>query len=183
MTAPVEVVVGTIGRAHGIKGDVAIELRTDEPERRFAPGAVLRVEGTRKQLTVETARWHSGRMLVHFAELADRTAVEQARGQVLVVDVDPLELPEEDDEYYDRQLVGLTALRADGSEAGPVVEVVHLPVQDLLAIRTAQGDRLVPFVTELVPAVDLTAGTVQLADVPGLLDEDQAVVADGGQPA
>ncbi|MDN5563970.1 MAG: ribosome maturation factor RimM [Luteococcus sp.] len=178
MAASVEVVVGSIGRAHGIRGDVAIDVRTDEPERRFAPGAVLRIEGTQRCLTVESPRWHSGRFLVHFAELSDRTAVEQARGQVLVVDVDPDELPEEEDEYYDRQLLGLMALRADGSEAGPVVEVVHLPAQDMLCIRTEAGERLVPFVSELVPRVDLAAGTVSLADLPGLLDDDEAEVAE-----
>ncbi|MGO4958041.1 ribosome maturation factor RimM [Luteococcus sp. Sow4_B9] len=180
MSASVEVVVGVIGRAHGIRGDVAIDLRTDEPERRFEPGSVLRVEGSRRQLTIEQARWHSGRLLVHFRELADRTAVEEARGLVLVVDVDPDELPEEEDEYYDRQLVGLEARRADGSVAGQVVEVVHLPAQDLLTIRTQRGDRLVPFVSELVPEVDLAAGTVLLADVPGLLEDEDAEIADGG---
>lgn len=178
MAEQVEVVVGSIGRAHGIRGDVAIELRTDEPERRFAPGQVLRVEGTRRTLTIESARWHSSRLLVHFKELADRTAVEQARGSVLMVDVDPDEVPEDEDEYYDRQLVGLMAVRADGSEAGRISQVVHLPAQDLLAIQTEAGERLVPFVSELVPGVDLAAGTVQLADLPGLLDDEGAEVAE-----
>lgn len=178
MSQQVEVVVGSIGRAHGIKGDVAIELRTDEPERRFEPGNHLRIEGTRRELTVTDARWHSGRLLVHFAELADRTAVEKARGSVLVVDVDPDELPEEEDEYYDRQLVGLMALRADGSELGRVTQVVHMPAQDVLAIATGAGERLVPFVSELVPSVDLAAGTVQLAEVPGLLDDEGAEVVE-----
>lgn len=178
MSQQVEVVVGSIGRAHGIKGDVAIELRTDEPERRFEPGSHLRIEGTRRELTVTDARWHSGRLLVHFAELADRTAVEKARGSVLVVDVDPDELPEEEDEYYDRQLVGLMALRADGSELGRVTQVVHMPAQDVLAIATGAGERLVPFVSELVPSVDLAAGTVQLAEVPGLLDDEGAEVVE-----
>ncbi|MEL4503944.1 ribosome maturation factor RimM [Luteococcus sp. H138] len=177
MAEQVEVVVGSIGRAHGIRGDVAIDVRTDEPERRFAPGEVLRAEGTRRTLTVESARWHSGRLLVHFVELHDRTAVEEARGTVLVVDVDPTELPEDEDEYYDRQLVGLMALRADGTEAGRVSQVVHLPAQDLLAIHTEAGERLVPFVSELVPTVDLAAGTVHLADMPGLLDDEGAEVA------
>ncbi|GAA1397013.1 ribosome maturation factor RimM [Luteococcus peritonei] len=174
----VEVVVGRIGRAHGIKGDVAVDLHTDEPERRFEPGAVLRVEGTRRELTVASARWHSGRLLVKFEQLADRTAVEQARGSVLVVDVDPDELPEEEDEYYDRQLVGLEAVLPDGTVVGRVSQVVHMPAQDLLAITTETGERLVPFVTELVPSVDLAAGRVELTDLPGLLDDEGADVVD-----
>ena len=93
-----------------------------------------------------------------FAELPDRTAVEQARGSVLVMDVDPDELPEEDDEYYDRQLVGLEAVLADGTVVGLVSQVMHMPAQDVLAIATTSGERLVPFVSELVPSVVLAAG-------------------------
>lgn len=174
----VEVVVGRIGRAHGIRGDVTMDVRTDEPDRRFQPGQVLRVEGSRRTLRVEGARWHSGRLLVKFAELADRTAVEQARGAVLLADVDLAELPEDDDEYYDRQLVGLKAVLADGSQVGTVADVVHMPAQDLLAIRGEAGERLVPFVTELVPRVDLAAGTVELVDLPGLLDDEGAEVVE-----
>lgn len=179
MASTVEVSVGAIGRAHGIRGDVAIDLRTDEPERRFADGAALRIEGTKKVLHVQNSRWHSGRFLVHFVELADRTAVEQARGQVLVVDVDPDELPEDEEEFYDRQLLGLRAELADGTVVGEVTQVVHLPAQDLLEIKVGDQPRLVPFVVELVPTVDLAGGRVVLADVPGLID-DQAEL-DGSQ--
>jgi len=174
MTETIEVVVGKIGRAHGIRGDVTIDVRTDEPERRFAIGAVLRAEEGSRRFTVAAARDHSGRLLVHFAELADRTAAEAARGVVLVADVDPGELPEDEDEYYDRQLVGLRVRAADGSEVGTVTAVLHLLVQDTLEIEMdCGGTRLVPFVSAVVPVVDLAAGEVQLADVPGLLvDED-----------
>lgn len=183
MTELVEVAVGAIGRAHGLRGDVAIDLRTDEPERRFVDGAELRIEGSRRTLRVESPRWHSGRLLVRFAEAPDRTAVEALRGTVLVVDVPADELPEDEDEYYDRQLVGLRVLRADGSPAGVVREVVHLPAQDLLAVATDTGERLVPFVTELVPEVDLAAGTCTLAEVGGLLDDEGAELADGQERA
>lgn len=176
----VEVTVGSIGKAHGLRGDVAIDVRTDEPERRFADGALLRVEGTRRTLTVASSRWHSGRLLVRFTEAADRTAVEQLRGLVLVVDVEADELPEDEDEYYDRQLIGLRVLRADGTEVGTIGEVVHLPSQDLLLIRTPEGERLVPFAAALVPEVDLAAGTCTLADVPGLVDDDAEVAGEQG---
>jgi 16S rRNA processing protein RimM len=189
MANSIEVVVGAIGRAHGIRGDVAIDVRTDEPEVRFAAGAVLRAEGTGRTFTVTTSREHSGRLLVHFDELADRTVAEAARGTVLVVDVDPAELPAEDEEFYDRQLVGLEAVGADGTVVGPVRSVLHLPMQDTLEIETADGVRLVPFVTAVVPRVDLAAGRLHLADVPGLLtdldepDEDDDPGADAGADA
>jgi len=171
----VEVVVGVIGRAHGIRGDVTIDVRTDEPERRFAPGQVLRDEKSSRAFTVLSARQHSGRLLVTFDGFADRSAVEAVRGVRLVVAVDADESPAEPDEFYDRQLVGLTVHAADDRVVGTVSAVIHLPIQDLLELNTDEGLRLVPFVTNLVPEVDLTAGLVRLADVPGLLsDEDDA---------
>jgi 16S rRNA processing protein RimM len=171
MAETVEVVVGVIGRAHGIRGDVTIEVRTDEPERRFAVGRTLRAEDGRRTFTVASARDHSGRLLVHFEQLADRTVAEAARGTVLVADVDPTEQPEDDDEFYDRQLIGLTVRAADGTSVGTVTDVLHLPLQDTLEVDTADGVRLIPFVTAVVPRVDLAAGELRLADVPGLLTE------------
>jgi len=176
MAKTVEVVVGIIGRAHGIRGDVTIDVRTDEPERRFAVGETLRSEDGRRTFTVTASRDHSGRLLVHFAQLLDRTLAEAARGTVLVADVDPDERPEDDEEFYDRQLIGLEVLAADGSRVGTVTDVLHLPLQDTLEVETDDGTRLVPFVTEIVPRVDLAAGALHLADVPGLLvelDEDE----------
>lgn len=170
-------VVGRIGRAHGIKGEVSVEPRTDEPERRFAvgnvldarlPGGVLRPGG----LTVHGLRWHQGRMLVRFAEFADRTAAEAARGTVLEVDVEVGEAPTDPEEFYDRQLIGLMVRTTDGVEVGPVTSVIHGAAQDILAIKAGGREVLVPFVTELVPQVDIAGGFVVVADRPGLLDGD-----------
>ena len=167
----VEVVVGVVGRPHGIRGEVAVEPRTDEPDRRFAAGQELRSEGSPRTLTVASMRWHSGRMLVRFVDLDDRTAAEAFRGIRLVADVDPGERPEEPEEFYDRQLVGLAVQTLDGVRIGEVVTVLHPPGQDLLEIRTADGLRLVPFVAELVPEVDLEQGLLTVADRDGLLTE------------
>ena len=169
--AVVEVLVGIVGRAHGVRGELAVEPRTDEPDLRFAPGATLRVEGRDRRLVVESARDHSGRLLVRFRDVADRNAAEALRGLRLVADVDPASRPEEPEEYYDRQLIGLRVLTAAGAEVGTVSGVAHLPSQDLLEIDAAGETRLVPFVAELVPEVDLDQGLVRLADVPGLLDD------------
>jgi len=180
----VEVIVGIVGRAHGIKGETGIDVRTDEPERRFTPGAVLRREGGGGELVVESARDHSGRLLVRFRGYPDRTAVEALRGTVLVVDVDADARPDDEEEYYDRQLTGLRVLDARGAEVGLIADVIHLPVQDVLEIRTPTGTRMVPFVRALVPEVDLAAGTVRLADVPGLLtDLDETPAEETGPDA
>ena len=166
-----DTLVGVIGRPHGVRGEVAVELRTDEPERRFAPGQVLREEGGTRLFTVRSVRDHSGRLLVRFAELADRAGAEAARGTLLIAAVEPNERPAEPGEFYDRQLIGLRVTRPDGTDVGTVESVLHLPAQDVLEIQTAAGARLVPFVEALVPDIDLEAGRLTVVDLAGLLDD------------
>jgi len=167
------VVVGRVGRAHGIRGDVAVDVRTDEPDLRFGKGAVLAAAG--RSLTVSGTRWHSGRLLVTFAEVADRTAAEGLRGTLLEAEVDADALPTDADEFYDRQLIGLEARTVGGQVVGEVASVVHHGEQDTLVIgRETGADVLVPFVAELVPTVDLAGGFLAIADVPGLIDPEAA---------
>jgi 16S rRNA processing protein RimM len=162
------VVVGRIGPAHGLKGEVFVEPRTDEPERRFATGAVLHTDSG--SLTVDAARTHSGRLVVRFAELDDRNAAEAARATELRVPIDVAERPEDPEEFYDHQLVGLAAFTTGGAAVGEVTDVVHGSGQDLLALRTSEGrEVLVPFVQALVPVVDVSAGRLEIEDRPGLL--------------
>jgi 16S rRNA processing protein RimM len=173
-----DTLVGVIGRPHGVRGEVAVELRTDEPERRFAPGQILREEGGTRLFTVRSVRDHSGRLLVRFAELADRAGAEAARGTLLIAAAEPNERPAEPGEFYDRQLIGLRVTRPDGTDVGTVESVLHLPAQDVLEIQTAAGARLVPFVEALVPDVDLEAGRLTVVDVVGLLDDRDDVDED-----
>ncbi len=170
MTEQVEVIVGVVGKAHGIKGEVFIDVRTDEPGRRFTPGAGLLASGG-KTVVLDTVRWHRGRLVARFVGFPDRTAVETLKGQQLLVKVSADELPSQEEEYFDRQLVGLRVLDSTGAQVGVIAEVLHLPAQDCLGIDTADGRHLVPFVTALVPRVDLAAGEIQLAEVGGLLGE------------
>jgi 16S rRNA processing protein RimM len=162
-----DVVVGRVGRAHGIRGEVAVELRTDEPELRFATGTVLHAGD--RLLTVDAARSHQGRLLVRFAEVADRTAAEALRGTELTAFVDPSERPEDPEEFYDHQLVGLMVETVSGDPVGTVAAVEHGTGQDLLVLDTESGEVLFPFVTALVPEVDLAAGRLVVDDRPGLL--------------
>lgn len=160
---------GRIGRAHGVRGEVVVDPWTDTPAERFAAGAVLRTEGG-GALTVESAREQSGRWVVGFAGLADRTAAEALRGtQLLVPRGKRVELTDPD-EYYDTELVGLNARTAAGVPIGPVVEVVHGPGGDSLAIQGADREHLVPFVAALVPTVDVAAGVVVIDAPEGLLE-------------
>ena len=173
-----EVAVGRIGRPHGIRGEVSVELWTDDPDRRFADGAQLRVRrpagGPPPQqptLTVAATRWHQDRLLVRFDELPDRTAAEAARGLDLMVTVSPDERPADPEEFYDHQLIGLAVATTEGTAVGVVAEVMHSGAQDLLVVRReGRDDALVPFVSALVPEVDLDAGRLLVADRPGLLE-------------
>ena len=167
------VVVGRIGRPHGIRGQVTVETRTDEPDERFAPGAVLSVDGPVHQLVVERTHWHSGRLLVSFEGIEDRGAAEGIRGLLLHVERDEDELPTEPDEYYDSNLEGCAVVLVDGTPVGLVAEVVHLPAQDLLVVHTPDDrDVLVPFVSAIVPDVDVVARRIVIDPPAGLLDEE-----------
>jgi 16S rRNA processing protein RimM len=184
--ATVEVVVGRIGKAHGVRGEVSVELRTDEPEARFATGSRLGVRtprgdapvgGRPAALTITRTRWHQSRLLVSFAEARDRTSAEALRGLTLVADVDASATPADPDEFYDHQLVGCLVVTTEGRHVGEVSSVLHGGGQDLLSVSTTDGgEALVPFVSALVPVVDLAARRLEVADRPGLLspspDED-----------
>lgn len=178
-----QVVVGRVGRAHGVCGELAVDVRTDEPGRRFVPGAVLYVESSDRRppadaypsLTVVGVREHGPRLLVTFDEVADRDAAETLRGATLSAEVDDDERPEDPEEFYDHQLVGLRARTTQGDVLGNVREVLHLPAQDVLRIGDEHGaEVLVPFVSPLVPTVRPEDGLLVVADVPGLLDPDAA---------
>ncbi|SER50504.1 16S rRNA processing protein RimM [Propionibacterium cyclohexanicum] len=180
MAGTVEIVVAVVGRPHGVRGEVSLTLRTDEPERRLGPGQNLLVEGSRRALRIASRSWSAGHLFVSFEGVGDRTSAEELRGAVLLAEVPAEETPEHDDEYYDRQLVGLDVRDAQGTSVGTIGEVLHMPAQDLLSVRTDAGARLVPFVSALVPLVDLAQGFVQLADVPGLVDDRAIDDGSGG---
>ncbi|MGC7097516.1 ribosome maturation factor RimM [Amycolatopsis lurida] len=168
-----EVVVGRVAKAHGITGELAVDVRTDSPEQRFAVGAVVLARprgGSARELTVAAARSHSGRLLVRFEQVPDRTAAEELRGALLLGDTADLPPTEDPDEFYDHQLEGLRAELTDGTEVGTVLEVVHSPGGELLSLDRDGATVLVPFVKAIVPVVDVAGGRVVLDPPEGLLD-------------
>ena len=176
------VIVGRVGRPHGIRGEVVIGVRTDEPDLRFAVGAVLDagedVEGPAGggRLTVASVRWHSGQLLVAFAGIADRTAAGELTGSWLSVDSSQLPDLADPDEYRDHELIGLAVRTVAGAPVGVVADVLHHG-QDLLVVQRADGkdgECLVPFVKAIVPEVDVRAGFLVIDPPPGLLDPAQA---------
>ncbi|MEY4322501.1 MAG: hypothetical protein RL410_282 [Actinomycetota bacterium] len=167
----VRVVVGRLGRPHGIRGEVTVEIRTDEPELRYAPGSSLFIQGSDKTLVVESSRFHSAMLLLKVKGVDDRTAAEGLRGSIVESDVDPLELPMEDDEFYDRQLIELTVFQ-DGTKVGFVRDVLHLPGQDVLSIELGDGrEMLLPFTESFVPTIDIAAKRIEINPPQGLMDD------------
>ena len=169
-----DVNVATIGRAHGLRGEVALILRTDQPEERLQNGTVFEVEvaGRPRTLTVRSTRVLQDRWNVSFEEVTDRTDAESLRGVVLETVVDAEEEADEDpDAWYPSQLKGLAVRHVDGRELGTVVGIEHYPAQDLLVVRTLDRRRVqLPLVEQLVPEVDLEAGVVHANPPGGLFD-------------
>src|ERR1700761_6293538 len=185
-----QIAVGQIARAHGIKGEVTVAVRTDDPDVRFVPGTTLATEPPdRGPLTVAAIRWHSGRLLVTFEGVRDRNGAEDLRGTVLVLDSAEIPAPDDPDEFYDHQLIGLGVVTAAGDAVGEVTDVLHHG-QDLLVVRRGPGttarpypgtEILIPFVSAIVTDVDVAAGRLVIDPPPGLLDPgDQGDPGDSG---
>jgi len=164
-------VVGRIARAHGISGEVSGDVRTDAPELRFAPGALLDTDPARGEpLTVVRSRWHSGRLLVVFDGIVDRTSAESLRGLLLTVDSSTSPATE-DDEFWDHELAGLDVVSSSGDALGVVEDVMHPPGPPLLVVRRPDGsEALVPFAKDIVPTVDLAGRRVVVDPPEGLFD-------------
>jgi len=168
--------VGRLTKAHGLKGAIKIELYTDDPARRFVPGAVFTLQVPTsspwhgKTLELAELKWFNSHAVAFFKDVPDRTTAETLIKAILWVDQDLAESPEEEDAWFDHQLVGLAVMR-DGVKVGVVSLVDHLPAQDLLHVTTDAGEVLVPFVKAIVPAVDVAAGTLTVTPPAGLFEE------------
>lgn len=172
--------MGRVVKAHGVTGELVVDVRTDDPDSRFAPGNRLRGKRSRdpgpgRDYVVEAVREHGNRLLLRLAGITDRDAADALRGSVFVVDSDELPPIEDPDEYYDHQLEGLRVRTTSGQDVGAVGEVLHTAAGELLAVKTddGRGELLVPFVSAIVTAVSLQDGTVEIDPPEGLLDLDQ----------
>jgi 16S rRNA processing protein RimM len=171
-----ELTVGRIVKAHGIGGELVVEIRTDDPAARFAPGNTLRAkdprDGGELRFVVESAREHGGRLLVRLAGVDDRDGADALRGRLFVVDSDDLPPIDEPDTYYDHQLEGLRVRTTAGQDVGVIAEVLHTAAGELLAVNRDgdAGQVLVPFVSAIVTSVSLEDGTAEIDPPEGLLD-------------
>lgn len=169
-----DLVVGRVVKAHGIGGEVVVDVRTDDPDARFTPGARLRGAkrgGPQREFVIDAVREHGARLLVRLAGVSDRNAADELRGTVFVVDTDDLPPIEDPDEFYDHQLEGLAVRTVDGVAVGTVAEVLHTSAGELLSVKTPEGaEILVPFVGAIVTSVSLQDQLVEIDPPDGLLN-------------
>ena len=172
-----QLVVGRVVKAHGVTGEVVVEIRTDDPDQRFSPGATLHGRpaggGTTREYTIESVRQHGSRLRVRLTGVGDRDAADALRGVIFVVDSEELPPIDDPDEFYDHQLEGLRVYTAEGRDVGVVTEVLHTAAGELLAVRRGDGtgaEVLIPFVTAIVTSVSLADKTIQIDPPEGLLE-------------
>ena len=164
-----QVQVARIGKPHGIRGEVTVQVLTDAPEDRFVPGASFIVEpASLGPLTLRAARWNKEILLLAFDEVLDRNRAEELRGARLFVETGELE-DDDEDGWYEHELVGLE-VRVEGRAVGTVAALQTMPIQDLLVVDTPEGEVLVPFVEQIVPEVDLEGGFVTVTPPAGLFE-------------
>ncbi|MDI9895219.1 MULTISPECIES: ribosome maturation factor RimM [Nocardiaceae] len=179
-----ELVIGRVAKSHGIKGEIVVEVRTDDPDDRFAVGTVLcgrkpRSNAAPASYTVDAVREHSGRLLLRLNGIDDKTTADQIRGTLFIVESTDLPPSDDPDEFYDHELEGLTVVLTDGSAVGTVREVLHSAAGELLSIRPnakfggdTRAEILVPFVAAIVTSVSLADKTIEIDPPEGLLDPE-----------
>lgn len=180
--------IGRVIKPHGVRGEVVVDATTDDPKGRFAVGTVLegRQTGKMLSLTVKTMRPHQGRLLVTFEEIPGRTEADSLRGVRFFAE--PV-IDDEDDAYYDHELIGLRVLNVgavseeeanarayegalpEPEDIGKVATVIRGPAHRLLEISLdAGGETTVPFVHAIVPIVDLDNEAIVITPPEGLLE-------------
>lgn len=171
-----DLAVGRIVKSHGVRGEVVVDVRTDDPDARFAPDTVLRGRLPRgageRTFTVVSAREHGDRLLLRLDGVEDRSGADDLRGVVLVVDADSVTSGDDPDEFYDHEIIGVPVRTVDGDDVGTLADVLHLPGGDTLVVAVGEGDErrevLVPFVADIVPTV--STALVEIDPPDGLLD-------------
>ncbi|MFW0790223.1 ribosome maturation factor RimM [Gordonia sp. CPCC 205333] len=171
-----DLVIGRVVKSHGIRGEIVVDVRTDDPDSRFAKGVTLRGRAPRgggeSSYTVAAARNHSGRLLLSLKEVADRGTADAMRGVLFLIDTAEVSSGDDPDEFYDHEIEGAVVVTVNGDGVGVVESVLHLGTSDLLSVRAADGrELLIPFVADIVPEV--SAARIVIDPPDGLLNPEQ----------
>ncbi len=162
-----QLVVGRIGRAHGVLGEATIEVRTDDPEQRFTVGGKL-TTNSGQELTIKSARWHNQILLLSFEGINNRDQIESLKDELISSEVDFSNLAP--GEYHYQQLLGAKVFLQTGELVGNVTEIVALPGQDLLAVDHLGREVLIPMVKAIITNIDIANKKIEINPPEGLLD-------------
>ncbi len=176
-----QLTVGIITSAHGLKGEVKIDVRTDSPQLRFYEGAILETDPAELgPLVIRNVREYKGMTYLRFNDITDRNAAESLRGTKLIIESDEADI--EEDAWYPHELIGLEVLDTEGYELGTVLNLQPMPAQDLLVVKEPDGRVVsVPFVRQIVTEIDLADNCVVLDPPPGLFSEDEIIIVEGNE--
>ena len=162
-----QLVVGRIGRAHGVLGEATVQVQTDDPDLRFKVGAKLILDNG-KDLTIRSARWHNQILLLAFDGVVDRNQIEELRDQMISAEVDITSLSP--GEYHYQQLLGCQVFLQSDELIGEVDEIVKLPSQDLLSVAKNGKKVLIPMVKKIIVSIDILTKKIVVDPPEGLLD-------------
>lgn len=186
-----DLVVGRIVKAHGVTGELVVEIKTDEPEQRFAVGNQLQLspprharakamavassrgghDGPPSNVVIQSVRPHGSRLLVRLVGVSDRDSADALRGHLFLIDSAALPPIADPDEFYDYQLQGLTVRTVQGRHIGVVADVLHTGAGELLSVRCDDGtELLVPFVAAIVTSISLSTSMIEIDPPEGLLN-------------
>jgi 16S rRNA processing protein RimM len=168
---PAFLAVGKLRHAHGLHGEILMEVLTDFPER-FLPGVILYLDSGNDQLHLIKCRPHREGLLMTFEGYITPEEISQFRNQIVYVkaaDRPPLAAGE----YYHHQLIGLHATTDAGASIGTVTEILETGASDVLVIRPEIGPEvLIPIVDTFIQNIDLTQRQITIHTIPGLLAEE-----------
>lgn len=167
-----QLVVARIGRAHGVRGEVTIEVRTEKPDERFFIGGVLETEPANLgPLKIASIRNHNGTLLLSFVGREDRSKAEELRNVLLIADVELADKELDEDEFHATEILGCSVFLESGEILGEVIDILQLPSQDTLVVkRLSDGlEVLIPFVKKHVPELNLKSRKIVARDVEGLI--------------
>jgi 16S rRNA processing protein RimM len=165
---PAFLAVGKLRHAHGVHGEMLMEVFTDFPER-LQPGIFLYIGQDALQLQLIKCRRHGQGLLMTFEGFSSPEDVSRFRNQIVYVksiDRPPLA----DGEYYHHQLIGLRGVTGDGETIGTVTEILETGANDVLVILPESGPEiLIPVVDEFIHRIDLKRREITVELIPGML--------------
>ncbi len=172
------VVIGRLRKPHGLRGEMLLEVLTDYPEARFYPGAVIYIGPRRLPLTIREVKPHRDGLLLAFEGYPDRSSVEPLRNQWVTIEAEEVIPAQEEDAYYDFEVLGAQVETEEGRVLGRLVEIIETAGNDVFVVQPAQGPEiLLPVTQEVIRHLDPERRVIIVHLLPGLIPPDHPLVS------